>query len=363
MFRAFLAVFVSGVSLVTLSPSVSAQTDLSTSDLRRHLARQWSVLVNQIVTAELEFTKAVIVVSPPTISLQELNALIATHDLANHPEHRQAFTDDVLQGTPPLGKPWMDRKLYVKGRKIRDEGHFTIVSTPDHLVYHDSPNNHVTVFAAGRSQLAFHSLNDFLQLPGQAEAVVKTWPIELDAKSGGILLHPPPSDHGDLTGCHDLVDFSTGIPIQWTTVVDGQVTSNSQCHSVVELPGGIPFPMLTFKAIFDENKLSRLDVYHVQSIRVNEELADSLFQMPATVGASVFDYRSDEHRGSILKSDVPDVVACFDGEGVGQPAFAPPPGPAGLSLEKILLFINGMILVFGGIVLWRRSHTSQSHDS
>ena len=363
MFRAHLAVLVSGAALVALSPSVNAQTEWSESDLRSHLVRQWSVLVNQIVTAEIEFTKGAIVVSNPTMSLQEVNALIAKHDLANHPENREAFTQDVLQGTAPMGDPWMERKLYVKGNKVRDEGMFSIVSTPDHLAYHDSGNKHVTVFAAGRSQLSFHTLNDFLRLPIDAENVVQTWPIELDADTGGIRLHPLPSGTGDLSGCYDLVDFSTGIPIQWTTVSNGRLISEAQCHSIVELPGGIPFPMLTVYALFREERLSRLDVYLIKSIRVNDELSDALFQMSAEAGDAVFDYRFEERRAAKLQYSVPDVVAFFDGGGVGQPAFAPPPGTAGLSLQKILLFINGAILVFGGIVLWRRAHTSRSHDS
>ncbi|MCA9080026.1 MAG: hypothetical protein KDA58_05675 [Planctomycetaceae bacterium] len=345
--------------IVRADDQPTLQSNAAAAAARQHLIRQWSLLI-QLPTAEVEFTRGSIQLSPPTVGYDEYWKLIEEFDLPDRDDRQDEFVTAILRGAKPRGTPWEERKLFMKQRMVRDEGVFTIVARPDHSIF-KRPDAQVFVYAPGKSRYFYNTLNSFYHLPMDPLTVAREWPLTVDEQANEIRLHPPQSAGSDLGECEDIVDLTTGLVRRWKTVRDGRVISETSCLNVVDLPGNIPFPMFSLVADFSDGKLASLATYRVHHVKMNEDIPDERFVMNATAGTVLFDERYGDDRVAKPEVDVPDVVAYLDGGAALVPRAQTANGASGQSLERVLLLVNGLLLVIAGALLWRRRAPSSSN--
>jgi hypothetical protein len=359
------------LTLLIVSPGLSAQ---SADDARRsELIEQWRALGTAIHSAEIDFAYVQMYARPeaavaparesaikrpvppqPTISPERFSELFEYRDFTD-PAQQQSFQQEVLAGQAPLGGFWNPGyQLAFQGRTLfNQQSELKLLTNGEHLAEHDERNRQIKLVDHHQSPLRFFHMGDFYLLSPALEAWAQNWEI---ARSGGELILIAPDSAQDFAGSRLTFDEASGILLRGEYRWRGELQTLKLTKDLLQLPGQVIIPRYAATARFQNDKLTELDMTAIETIRVNQEIPQERFFMPAAAGVTLIDQRGGAARAERLQGPVDNVLTYFDQQPVGPAQSVPLASTAGW--RSGLLYVNGFILLLVGVMLWRRGQTS-----
>lgn len=342
------------VALILLSASVFADDGL----IRQELESQWRQLGEGIVTAEVRYTSGTFQLSldanSPQLGLElvadEVNELIESLDLLNHPENREKLTQKLYIQHDFQNSPWDDRcRIIKKGQSVRSENsHELHVLRDGSHVFRYKPNHRVEIHHRDRFNRIYGRVEDFYQLPQDVLGVCRQSTLTEHTVEGELELAF--NDNG--REFHAWVDRTTGIPLRVRQSLNGVPGVEFANSGILVLPGGIPFPRMSFQAFYRNGLMYRLTVLLVDDVKINQPVADEQFQMQVLPGDRVFDMRPAEPRNLPVDQAVEDVLELAD---YGTIQTGQQSGLRYIPAWSVFFFFNGLAFLILGVLLWRRS--------
>ncbi len=355
-----------------VADSAVSGAEVREAELREQLKSQWELFRGGIATVEAEFSVCNLFFRSkelpkieanykrpefpePTLTGEELVALIDRLDLVNHPENRDLFCEQALAGQPAFSQPWIDSWRYLqKGQLLRDEyaGRAYVLDATNFVDI--QPGSHqMRVNVRGRYAMRHYMLSDLLPLTNDPLAVADTWRIIEHPEADYFEMRPPGVDDGT----YAIIDTATNVPLLWRMVDNGVVVGDLIARNVVTLPSGIPFPFLSARATYYKGQLTQLHLQIIKTVELNHPLEDAVFKVQAIPGDMLIDQRGELVRPVKVDQPIDDVVAFLDAQGSSFDATAAPASATGRvsSPLQVILFLNGLVLLVVGVFLWRRS--------
>ncbi|MCA9043095.1 MAG: hypothetical protein KDA69_02180 [Planctomycetaceae bacterium] len=380
-------------SLFFLLTTTSAFAESPNNDeLRQQIASQWALMREGIVTADIEFDSAFLYFPPkpvpppndqspapafpkPMLSPDEVLALIEECGLLSTPEERQRLVDGTHVGQKPIADPWqLSRRLWVKGSQLRDESRSTIYLL-DESNYFDvsrEGNTRISLFLRGKYNVDHTSLYDFHHIPFNTEEVLKSYDITSNPELGTHTLRLP-GDTSPNSPTQLTIDAASGLPLTWRQGTTREIARDIVHKDLIQLPNGLSIPRVSYDVDYYENKTLIIRVLIIKQVQFNTPVADSVFRLQAAKGDVLLDHRGTELQSARLTYDVNDVLAFMDGRSPLPSTMAIPAADTINGLTKpqeasrrhfpawlILLFVNGVVVLIVGALMWRRSRASQS---
>lgn len=373
------------ILLLLTASSALADTPQSEDELRDQIASQWALLKEGIVTAEIEFDSTTLFfpdkpIPPPndstpapafpqpTLSPDELLALIEECGPLSTPEERKKLIDGVHAGQKPIVEPWQtSRHLWIKGTKVRDES-----SSSTHLLddtnYFDishAKGNRYSLYLRGQYNVDYTTLYEFHHIPFNTDDILKTYRITSHPSENTLILQPPANGNSESV-TKVVLDATTSIPLHWRQGGTTNISRDIIQKDLIQLPNGLSLPRVTYEADYEGNKIFLLRVFVIKNVTLNTPISDATFLLQAKSGDILLDHRVGEPRSVRLDHDILDVLAFMDGRlpattlnsttQTNQTAAQQGGYPAWL----ILLFVNGFAILVIGALMWRRSEQSNS---
>lgn len=328
------------------------------ASLRQQLQSQWQQLGESIVTAEVHYTSGVFLLNldskSPALGVeltpQDVNALIDSLDLLNHPDNREKLTEKLYLQHDFRRSPWDEHcRILKKGQTLLcDNSRELHVLREASHVFQDKPNHQVNIQSRDRSSRGYDRIEDFYQLPQDIAGVCQLSALKEHAPEDQLELTY--NDQGRELAA--WVDRETGMPLHVLQSLNGTPVVEFRNMGVVMFPGGIPFPRLSVQALYRDGLLNRLTVRLVDDVRINQPLTDDQFDAPALPGDRVFDQRDSQHIHLSVDQPVADVLKYAD-LGIVQPE--PKHVLPRIPVWSTVFFINGLAFLIFGLILWRRS--------
>lgn len=340
------AVYCGVLSVVSVLTSVAVQAQ----DVE--LARLWSlweVRRTEIVTADIRYRQCIAFTRGSEWTPQSVGELLARWPA----EHGAAGLDEIvyklLGKTPGAGPIWTRSRLVIRGRQVRyEQGPFEQVSDDQLELIQDHDNHQIGVYPRGRSRRMFAQLADLRWTPPAAidrRVLQATYrddsTVEVTTVSGSS---------------RSQVDAETGVVLhsQQYRPQSEELIQESWERAIVDHPQGIPFPTVRIELTYDQGRLSHGWFRCIDSADFNVEIPDSVYRLTAPTGSKVIDYRGDVSRGFTLDGGSTDVRADLPPVFFRAPVRQAAAGASGGPPLRWLLLLNSMLLLSGGVYLWRR---------
>lgn len=355
--------------LALLISSASLRAQVAEDPGRVELIEQWRALGTAIHSAEIDFAYVQMYARPeaavaparesaikrpvppqPTISPERFSELFEYCDFTD-PAQQQAFQQEVLAGQSPLGGFWNPGyQLVFQGRTLfNQQSELKVLTNGEHLAEHDERNRQIKLADHHRSPIRFFHIGDFYLLSPPPEAWAQTWEI---ASTGNERTLTAPASAQDFAGSRLVFDEASGILLRGEYRWRGALQTLKLTKDVLQLPGQVVIPRFAATARFQDDKLTELDMTAIETIRVNQEIPQERFIMAGAAGETLIDQRGDQARAERLQTPVDNVLTYFDQQ--PRDTFQPEPLASAAGWRSGLLYVNGLVLLLVGVMLWRR---------
>ncbi|MEZ5944137.1 MAG: hypothetical protein R3C18_22320 [Planctomycetaceae bacterium] len=368
------------VFLLLTANSALADTSQSEDELRDQIASQWALLKEGVVTAEIEFDSTTLFfpdkpIPPPndstpapafpqpTLSPDELLALIEECGLLSTPEERQKLIDGVHAGQKPIVEPWQtSRHLWIKGAKVRDESSSStrVLDDANYFDISHVRGNRFSLYLRGQYNVDYTTLYEFHHIPFNTEDILKTYRITSHQSENTLILQPPANGNAESV-TKVVLDATTGIPLHWRQGGTTNISRDIVQKDLIQLPNSLSLPRVTYEADYEGNKIFMLRVFVIKNVTLNGPVSDATFLLQAKSGDILLDHRVGVPRSVRLDHDILDVLAFMDGRLPGTTAINSSSQTDQAATEQrsipawlILLFVNGFAILVIGALMWRR---------
>lgn len=324
--------------------------------LIRGLFAQWESQSTAIATAHIHHRTYSGGFPHSLLTMEDVDALLARHDLVGDPESFRSLLTELLRGGPGAPptmseSPWFVREYHQLGDQYRDrhaDGTLQIISGEHEFLFESGKSrNQATLFARGGSWLLPPGLHLFLRDPSRGLPRER---FRVLARGEVTELEIIPAE-----GVHPAdwmwIDPATGLMVREVGYHNGLPYREFRQLGLTEYAGGIVLPAVSLTLDYRDGVLRHLFYRAIDSAVLNGPVAEELFEMPVEANTVVVDQRGAESV-VVHSAEAADDVVSFLSRVAG-----PPPGPPEPrdSLWRWVLTFNGLGLMALSVVFWRRS--------
>lgn len=269
------------------------------------LASIWESQESEIVTAHIKCRLVRLGkegIAP--LSRQQFHQVFAKLDSKNQSKVFKALTDRACKIPSKSNKPGASIEYFYEGTRYKE----LILKSSDCHVFNgeleanfDSANQQAMVYNLGASRLGVRYLRDFRMVPNPK--------VKKDATLTGRT-----GDRVEFKAGRNplIVDGTTGVLYQYSHCNDkGQVTEEIIQDCYATYPGGVIFPSLSIRVMYDaKGVLSNFTASWVDTAEFNRDLPKDAFTFPVPGNTVIFDKRLAGHLRSFrMLAPEPDVFA------------------------------------------------------
>lgn len=336
-----------------------ANPALSDSEVLDELWGMWEGRRGEIVTADVQYRQFFQRPQDSTWSAaavrQAVESLPAVPTLEVIATLAQRWAAPAVEKYPD-GIPC---RLQMLGDELRYEsGAFISLRANALDLIYDGDNEQVGVYARGRSGRAFTTLTGLRRVPAP-----DVMPDQFRVTSHTPETVTLAAVAGDVR-C--TVDRATGLLTHLENVdpTSGALVSESWELDVVHFDDGIPFPSVRIDVEYAAGHLRQYTMRCLEHAVFNRDLSPASFQLACRQKTLVLDHRGSELFSYRLPTEVADVAASL--HPVPRPSVAmtgKTPAAANGEWYRWLLAANGLLLIGGGVYLWRRARAASRATS
>jgi hypothetical protein len=318
---------------------------------------QWAVRRSEVLTADIRFRRIHVFPTESLVAPADVAEVVKTLDFAS------LLTDDrpllrVLDPERPASAVPAKCRLILSGKRVRYEWK-AMTSVRDNALdmIHNANNRQVDVASLYKSGRRYFQIQDLRFTPPE---FVRASAFRVKSASEETVQLE--SLRGDV---RNSIDRATGILSHTQTfdTEDQQLVQENWEQAIVYSSDGIPFPTVRLSITYERGRLTSYELLLIDSADFNVDIPEEHFRLALDEGTTIVDFRSQPTNAYALREATTDLARTLD-----LPQRRPPrPRPLQIPTQptgpnRWLLALNGLMLIAGGLYIWRRTRRRSPFD-